>query len=312
MKRIFFVSYMLMLAPVIVLGQPKDFSQLAGPYLGQKSPDKVAKSFADGMIANAQYRFHTNIVFSAAGDEAYWATYDKNGRNNRILESKLVRGAWTTPQIASFSIYDQGDDAPFLSPDGDRLFFLSKRPISSDAKPGKENIWLVERTSEGWSEARPLPPVINSMAGIHWQVSVDGKGNLYFGACKDLYARSREGDIYRARYIDGRYAEPEKLGDSVNGKDYNCCPYIFPDGRTLLFVREEHETHKIQIWISFRKGDDAWTEARELSGYLGDQPQNCPISTPDGRFLFFLRYVNSFCQPFWIDAGFIEELRPKG
>jgi len=310
MKKLILTICLLLVEVYCIHAQQTGFPKLTGPYLGQKAPDKAPELFADGIIANAQYNFHTNIVFSPVGDEAYWATYDNNGRNNRILESKLIRGVWTTPQIASFSIYDQGDDAPFLSPDGERLFFLSKRPISNDAKSGKENIWFVERTSKGWSKARPLPQAINSMEGIHWQISVDGKDNLYFSVCKDLYARAREGDIYCSRYIDGQYTEPIKLGNSINGKGYNCCPYIFPDGRTLLFVREEYDTHKIQIWISFRKDDGSWTEARKLSGYIGDQGQNCPICTPDGRFLFFLRYVNSFCQPFWIDAGFIEDLRP--
>ncbi len=311
MKSACFVSFAMILTPVVILAQPKDLSRLTGPYLGQKPPDKVAMFFADGIIANAQHGFHTNIVFTPHGDEAYWTVFDENGGNHRIVESRMTGGHWANPRPASFSILGLGDDAPFVSPDGRRLFFLSKRPIAKDARPGKENIWYVEKERDSWSEPRPLPLVINSMEGIHWQISVDGQGNLYFSACRDLRAPAREGDIYCSRCLDGRYAEPERIGNSVNGRGYNCCPYIFPDGRTLLFAREEYDTHKFQIWMTCKKDDDAWTEARELSGYLGDQEQNCPICAADGRVLFFLRYVNSFPQPFWIDAGFIDGLRPK-
>jgi len=286
-----------------------DFSTLAGPYMGQKPPEKIAEIFAEGFVAKGQHSFHTNIVFTPHGDEAYWAMYDEHGKSQRIVGSKMINERWTNPRIASFSMIDQGDDAPFVSPDGKKLYFLSKRPISKNAKAGKENIWYVERKLEGWSDPGPLSPVVNSMEGIHWQFSVDAEENLYFSRCQDLYARAREGKLYCSPYVNGRYTEPRELGISVNGKGYNCCPYVVPGGHTLLFAREDFETHKMRIWISFMREDDRWGEAIELSGVLGDRGQNCPVGTADGRYLFFLRYVNSFCQPFWIDARYVWELR---
>ena len=310
MRTRFPVLSALVLLVAAARAQSVNFSTLTGPYMGQKAPGQAAEIFAEGFVAKGQRSFHTNIVFTPQGDEAYWAMSDKHGKSRRIVVSRSLEGHWTDPRIASFSMIDRGDDAPFVSPDGKTLYFLSKRPISRGAEAGKENIWSVERTSDGWSDPRPLPPVVNSKEGLHWQFSVDAAGNLYFGRCQDLFARVREGKVYCSPYADGRYAEPRELESSINGKGYNCCPYVVPDGHTLLFAREDAETHEMRIWVSFQKEDGRWGEALDLSGVLGNKDQNCPIGAPDGRSLFFLRYVDSFCQPFWIDAGRIWKLRP--
>ena len=76
----------------------------------------------------------------------------------RILVTRFVGGAWTEPEPAPFS--EEGDEAPFLSRDGRRLVFTSRR-----AMPGtydrSENLWMVERRERGWSEPVPLPEAVN-------------------------------------------------------------------------------------------------------------------------------------------------------
>lgn len=282
---------------------PKDL------YLEQNTPGTQPEMFADGIIANSQNSFHTNIVFTQNSQEVYWHKYDKKNSFDAIVYSRLENGKWSQPQVASFSKNGTGDDAPFISPDGKRLYFISKRPIPNYSQSLKQNIWFAERTESGWSEPEPLPQIINSMKVIHWQLSVDSSYNLYFGCCNDIYAVIRKGDIYWSKFVEGKYSTPEKLSEQINSsQDYNSTPYISSDGSYLMLSRENYKSHRVQIFISFRKSNSEWTEAQNIIRFIGDNEQNCPIVTPDGKYLFFLRYVNSFCQPFWVDAKFIREL----
>jgi len=285
-----------------------DVSDLKGPYLGQPPPGLVPEFFADGFLANNYPSFHSNVMFTPDGKECYWQANLSNGQR-AIVYSKIKNGGWSFPEIAQFSKTEFRDDCPFISPDGMRFYFISRRPMNQDEKEGKENIWVMNRTDKGWSDPQAMPPLINSLQGIHWQISVDSDYNLYFGICLDIYSANRMGDIYFSRYMKGEYQKPEKLGDHINSMAYNSSPYISPNGSYLIFSRENPKTHKIRIYISYRKNDHQWTEAKEFSEVIGDKAQTCPMVTADGKYLFFLRYVNSFCQPFWVDAKVIETFK---
>jgi len=142
----------------------------------------------------------------------------------------VVDGAWTAlKRLAPADTIDSAC-APFISPDGTRLFFLSTAPIPGSTTPKKENIWVAERVSDSWGEPRPLPPVVNNLR-IHWSFSTASNGDLYFAA-----GEGGINDLYVSRLVDGEYAIPQKLDAPVNTPDqYELTPVIAPDGSWLLF-----------------------------------------------------------------------------
>lgn len=144
MKKLILINYLLAMA-ITTIAQQSDFPKLSGPYLGQKPPGSNAALFADGIIANSQHSYHTNIIFNNNGTEAYWHKYDRNRTQDEIVYSKLENGKWSSPIKASFSLNKMGDDAPVLSPDGKRIYFISKRPADGGSERGKQLIWFSER-----------------------------------------------------------------------------------------------------------------------------------------------------------------------
>jgi WD40 repeat protein len=238
---------------------------------------------------------HSSPVFSPDGLEAYWGTW-KTG----IHFSRLENGYWTKPQRLAFSDPPAVDRDPFLAPSGERLFFISTAPLPGQGQPGKENVWFVDRTATGWGDPQPLNDDINSY-DLHWQVSVDNQGNLYFGA--------RQGgchDIFFSRYSNGQYGKAERLGDTVNTTDF-CeeSPYIALDGSYLIFSRWDEATHGavIQLYISYADQDGNWSEASLIPRVAYG---NCPLVSPEGKYLIFLSSPHSVS---WMRADFIEELR---
>lgn len=275
------------------LSAQNGFSQLSGPFFGQTPPGKTAQPFGLA-IEGLHQNLHSALIFSPDGGEAWW----KPGWNPKdpIYTSRIENGRWTTPKKAPFSAPDQGDDSPFVSPDGKKMYFLSQREERE-----KEILYVMERTSQGWSEPIPLPITVESYR-IHWQISVDRDNNIYFGAGQAV-DRKLVGDIYCARIEKGKYGKPEKLGPAINlAGEYNYSPFIAQDGSYLIFTRSQ--TPAI-LYISYHKNDGSWTPAKDLSAVIKSDVSQNPFVTSDGKYLFFT--IGG--RVHWVDAGFIEEMR---
>jgi hypothetical protein len=66
--------------------------------------------------------------------------------------TRRENGRWSRPAAAPFSgLYRDG--GPAFSPDGNKIFFCSRRPLEKGTDRMHDNdIWYVERTPDGWSE----------------------------------------------------------------------------------------------------------------------------------------------------------------
>ncbi len=281
-----------MLELILQLGgqsSPQQFPDLNGPYLGQTVPDREPKTFAPDIVVPN----HSSITGTRGGNEFYWQSPE-----GTIWTTRLENGKWSKPEAVPFSDMIKGqftDDVPFISPDEKKMFFTSTRPVGS-AAPGKENIWVVEKTPAGWSAPKPLGAEVNGML-LHWQVSVANSGTLYFsGTGPDGYG---EMDLYCSRLIDGQYSKPLNLGSVINGPSNDGYPYIAPDESYIIYGKGVGWDFS----ISFKGEDGQWLPPAKLSQSLRGF---CPVVSPDGKYFF---YVSNGIQ--WVDAGFIEELRPK-
>jgi hypothetical protein len=267
-----------------------DFPKLTGPYLGQKPPGKEAKPFAPGIIA-AQFDFHGSVVFSLDGTEAYWCVMD-NGM--KIMKTKRVNEIWTEPELLF-----PNADVPFITPDGNQFFFMEQK-IENGLK--NEVMCVMDKTPTGWSETRPLPDIINSIPNIHWQMSVDKNGNLYFGACGSGGKGSR---IYCSEFVNGKYNTPKIINELKDVEAFS--PYISHDGSYLIVTEVKGD---LMLSIYFRKADGTWTKGKNISDNIEVSGEMlCPVVTLDSKYLFFLKGVGKRTIPYWVDASFIEDLR---
>jgi hypothetical protein len=276
---------------------PVQFPVLKGDYAGQALPGRTPKVFAQGIVSSIR-GLHSTVAFSPDGSEAYWSPMDP--KSPALLSMKRVNGQWTAPEKASFSGAHR-DDVPFFSPDGKRLYFLSTRPIPGHRKPGYENIWFVDRTASGWSEPRPLGSEVNAVE-MHWQFSVDRAGSAYFGS-HDPRGKGG-GDIWVSRFEGGRHRAPVNLGAPINTAQAEGEPFIAPDGTYLLFSRD------LDLYVSFLRKDGGWTEPLSLGPGINTRAYElCPQVSADGRYLFFLSSRTGENAAFWVEAGFLEEMR---
>lgn len=271
--------------------KPSDPAALTGPYLGQRLPGTVPEVFAPAIVRG---ELHTTPVFTPDGRQAYWSLQDST-----ILTTRLEDSGWSQPEKVSFSASTTDFRDPFISPSGDKLFFLSKGILPGSRLPAKENIWFVQRSGKGWGEPQPVGENVNALT-IHWQVSVAANGDLYFSSSEP----DGIGDIFVSKYDGGGYGTPVKLAAPINTAAVELTPYIAPDQSYLLFARMTDQSSPPRLYISFADKNAGWGEPVLVSVVTYGL---CPTVSPDGKYLF---YLSSPQNVSWMNTAFIDDLRP--
>jgi len=267
-----------------------------GPYLGQQPPGATPEIFAPGIVSTGMYT--RDLAMTPDGGEIYFGVM--TGGFSVIMGTKLIDGAWTEPEVAPFSGDPRFFDIePAISPDGSRIFFLSTRlpegrePTAEEIRAWtNEDIWVADRTAEGWGEPYNLGPPVNS-ASPEVFPSVTHDGTLYF-------TRGDEGGshIYRSRLVEGRYTEPERLGPEVNSTPSQYNAFIAPDESYLILCTSDRDDTLggSDYYVVFRYEDDSWSEPVNL-GPIVNTAGGGEISSyvsPDGAYLFFMSPRPSF------------------
>ena len=309
-----------------------------GEYVGQPLPGDVPELFAPGFITTGHYT--RDVAMSPDGSELYFGIL--LGRASTIMEThRGADGRWSRPQVASFATDPRFFHLePAMAPDGGRLMFLSTRVEGRDPEPEEiqawvnQDIWVVDREGEGWGEPYNLGPPVNSEESEFFP-SITSDGTLYFTRAPTDGSGSY---IYRSRLEEGVYQEPERLGPEVNATANQFNAFIAPDESYIIVCAggRENGLAATDYLISFRSPDDSWVGPINM-GEVVNEPGGAggfsPYVSPDGRYFFFmstrpvadpsrltaeflwdLRVApeNGNADIYWMDAGFIEELRPAG
>ena len=305
------------------------FPQLSGPYLGQALPDSIPQLFAPGVVSTGM--FTRDVAISPDGKEIYFCVSIGNYTYSTILYSKEVNGIWLSPEIVPFS-GGPGvmDFEPAFSQDGSRLFFLSTRP-DGDEEVGDQDIWVVDRTSEGWSEPKNLGEPVNTDGGEFFP-SLTNDGTLYFTRNEK---GSRLNQIFRSKWENGAFQEPEMLPSQVNCGTNRFNAFVAPDESYMIVPATgmPDAYDGVDYYAVFRDSDDHWSAPVNLGKKINSDNARgwSPYVSPDGKYLFFMatrtheieqaewNYTNLLdlnnssgngnADIYWVDAGFMEELK---
>jgi len=239
--------------------------------------------FGDGVISTGDFESHP--AFAPDGLTLYFLKSTPTFSFWTIVVSRYVDGRWTAPEVAPFSgRYSDAD--PFITADGKKFYFISNRPVSGKTTRDLD-IWVMDKTENGWSEPRNLGKPVNGDAQ-EWFPTLASDGTLYFGSSR---AGGRGAtDIYRSQFINGNYQEPENLGSAINTEFDEYEPLIAPDQSFLIFMaasRPDCNSRSGDLFVSYRK-DRSWTKATNLGNQINSpREEYSPVISPDGKYFFF-------------------------
>ncbi len=257
----------------------------AKPAYASDKPLSEPAIFGEGVISTVDDEL--NACFATDGNTIYFSINAPVSRLGVIVASHFEKGKWSAPQVAPFS-GQYSDYDPFISPDGSKLFFISNRPVDDKSKRDYD-IWVVEKTGEGWSAPKNLGAPINTDADQFYP-SVSANGTLYFSTIRQ--GEKTGYDLHRSVFVDGKYAEPEKLSDAVNSQFAEIDACIAPDESFIVFASysRPEELGRGDLYISFNQ-NGVWTPAKNLGDKINSNAREyCPILSPDGKYFFFTSF----------------------
>ncbi|MCB2196309.1 MAG: hypothetical protein KQH79_10635 [Bacteroidetes bacterium] len=281
-------------------------SNLKGDYFGQTPPGDIPVVFAPNIISVDSTVEHGSPSFSPDGSEVFWqSNYRQSGKETQIfgLTMKQVGDKWTTPEKTPYR------GGFVFAPDGERLYF------GCEDKEG--HVCFVEKLDENWSEIKNLG-LIERFPDLKfaYNLTIASNGTIYFLGHAEGFRNNYA--IYRTELINGDYEKPELLplnintpGDSI----LNWTPYIAPDESYLIFSRRRMlpTDDYGDLYISFLKPDKSWTDPVSLGESINSNGyERFPKVSPDGKYLFFTRFVSRGNEDvLWVSADIIDKLRKE-
>jgi tetratricopeptide (TPR) repeat protein len=242
-----------------------------------------------GRALNTQYDEHSPVV--ALDESTIFFTsnrpdresLDQEGRSfENIYVSYWRDGAWTEAQKLDLPGSYFGNRATVsISPDGQTLLIFQNDGIIG-------NLYESRFRFGNWSEPTPLPAPINSTWNeSHASFSPDGN-SIWFAS--DRPGGYGGKDIYVSHLLpDGNWGYPINAGANVNTELDEESPYMHPDGKTLYFSSEGHNSMGgFDIFRSELSATNEWMPPQNI-GY----PINTPdddifyMPTPDGQRVYY-------------------------
>lgn len=273
------------------------FPSLSSHYLNQPLPNNQSQIFAPGIISTEENHDYA-ISFHPNGQELLLSTRIY-GEENYLINMKFENNHWSAPEAPSFaSDFPEGE--PIFSPDGQYIYFQSRRPAPGSIESNYD-AWIVDN-SKSDSEPQLLPePFKDPKFLMYMSSTLDDK--IYFTSM---------GGIYSAEKSETGYEEAVYLSAAVNGPTRGVHPFIAPDESYLIFDAKDRQNGlgESDLYICFKMKDGTWSKAQNLGNNINSSANEiCASISGDGKFLFFHSNRNGNGDIYWVDTSFIEELK---
>ncbi len=234
-------------------------SQTDSLYLGQTPPGTTPKRFY--ISHKSGNKTSERISISTDGKEIYYGETTNENTHYWLKYFTYSNGAWSDSTL----LFD-GYTGPALSPSGDTLFFHKY----SNGYSG--TAYYSVRNDTGWS----IPTKFTSSTNMCY-LHRTNSGNYY------LIEQSESKGISKM-VINGSDTTFHSLG--LGNTDF----FISRDESYLIFQLPNGEFGYHDLYISYRKNDDTWTNPKNLGSPINTNYYDvAPYVTPDNKYLFFKR-----------------------
>jgi len=272
-------------------------------YIDENKPSVTPQLFAKGFITKDSVA-EFGSVFNKKGDEFFYAI--DSGGKAKINYTTIKNGKWLEPvTIIVDSVYSFND--PFLSPDENKLYYISDWPKGRLDTLSDYDIWYSERVGQKWSAPINAGPNINS-DGNEFYISFTENGSMYFASNIESYTgRKHNLDIYKSPMTDKGFGKPQKLSDAINSKGYEADVFVSPDESYIIYCAARRSgLGRGDLYISFKDENDAWTKSVNMGKPINSEGNEiCPYVSSDGKYFFY----TSNQDIYWVSTEIFDQIR---
>lgn len=174
---------------------------------------------------------------SRDGKKLYFISNRENGMfegDNAIWVANRENEGWSEPELLSETINFEGNEGfPSVANNGNIYF-----PMVID---GNRDIFMSRYENDKYTAPVNLGDSINTeVSDSNPAIAGDESIMIFYSAREGGYGES---DLYMSRKVNGVWTSAINLGESVNSKHVEFCPYITHDKKHLFYTRWNRESN---------------------------------------------------------------------
>ena len=253
-------------------------------YFGQNPPLDSPQIFAPDVVS-VKNRLDYGISFSPDGQELAFGILDIRDESGQIYYSKKFRNTWSKPELASF-LGTRSMFLPFFTPDGKSLLYTQTQ---LDSATYMTDIWMVNKSSDGWGKPDKLPEPINSDTR-EGSVCMTLDKTLYFSSGRNCSGVANcPAKIFYSKLLNGNYLTAENAVQ-LNIQGDNESIYVSADESFAIISNVTKDETNSDLYLSYRNANNEWNQPQKLDSTINTKDWELrPFVSPDKKYLFFTR-----------------------
>jgi len=154
---------------------------------------------------------------------------DKPQKINELLNILEQKNQGIVAEPLPATINTNGNEYnPILSADGNKLYFCGE---GRGNNKGGEDIFVSERSADGWTEAQIIDEV--STKNNDYPQSINASGNTMY-----IF---RNGRLYFSKKAGATWGKPQKMSSTINSSNWQCDAFLSRDGKALFFAAKRSD-----------------------------------------------------------------------
>lgn len=224
--------------------------------------------------------------------------FNYNAINHELQKTSVAEDFMASPKnviinnIGTNVNSPYADYAPFISPEGDALYFTSRRKDSSNNEKDPlgyyyEDIYRCTKTENNWGKAEDLgQPLNTNLNDACLGFSKDGKIMYLFRTEPDLVG----GDIYFSELKNNQWSEPKKFSARLNENGYvESSLTVSPNEQVIYFSSNRPGGYGGKdIYRIIKLPNKEWSLPQNLGAVINTPyDEDAPFIASDGQTLYF-------------------------
>ena len=224
----------------------------------------------------------------------YWK--DKTNKIDNLLSILNEKSQSVVAEALPETVNTTGNEYnPILSSDGNTLYFCGEG--RSNNKSG-EDIFVSERTADGWSEAQIINEV--STKANDYPQCINASGNTMY-----IF---KNGRLYFSKKAGATWGKPQRMSNNVNSSNWQGDAFLSHDGKALFFAAKRSDMlnmfndadfdglvyhgkvdeHQTDLYVCTINADGEWGKPVNLGGTVNTlYTERTPFLSNDNKHLYF-------------------------